>query len=61
MRIEFGALVVLEEVLARDTVALGESHQAAFVADQPLVDVVEMLDQRVDARLIEPEATSPRR
>jgi len=25
-----------------------------FVADQALVDVVELLDQRVDARLIEP-------
>jgi len=55
VRIELGALVVLEEVLARDAMALGESHQAALVADQPLVDVVEMLDQRVDARLIEPK------
>src|SRR6266403_2008492 len=54
VRIELGALVVLEEILARDAVALGEPHQAAFVADQALVDVVELLDQRVDARLIEP-------
>src|SRR5438445_633743 len=53
-RIELGALVVLEEILARDAVALGEPHQAAFVADQALVDIVELLDQRVDARLIEP-------
>src|SRR5215467_11129233 len=52
-RIELGALVVLEEVLARHAVALGEPHQATFVADQALVDVVELLDQRVDARLIE--------
>jgi len=37
-----------------NAVALGEPHQAAFVADQALVDVVELLDQRVDARLIEP-------
>src|SRR5215813_2209971 len=44
-RIELGALVVLEKILARDAVAL--------VADQALVDVVELLDQRVDARLIE--------
>src|SRR6516162_10133328 len=36
-------------------VPLGEPHQAAFVADQALVDVVELLDQRVDARLIEPQ------
>src|SRR5262249_54434263 len=53
-RIQPAALVVLEETLARDAVALGEPHQAAFVADQALVDVVELLDQRVDARLIEP-------
>src|SRR5262245_42599342 len=52
-RIELGALVVLEKILARDAVALGEPHQATFVADQALVDVVELLDQRVDARLIE--------
>src|SRR5437899_7771592 len=54
LRIELGALVVLEKILARDAVALGEPHQAAFVADQALVDIVELLDQRVDARLIEP-------
>src|SRR5215472_4924353 len=53
--IELGALVVLEKILARDAVAFGEPHQAAFVADQTLVDVVELLDQRVDARLIEPQ------
>ena len=47
-------ILVLEEILARNAVALGEPHQAAFVADQALVDVVELLDQRVDARLIEP-------
>jgi hypothetical protein len=35
--------------------ALGQSHQAALVADEALVDVVELLDQRVDARLIEPQ------
>src|SRR6516165_10420954 len=53
-RVELGALVVLEKILARDAVALGEPHQAAFVADQALIDVVELFDQRVDARLIEP-------
>ena len=30
-----------------------QPHQAALVADQALVDVVELLDQRVDARLVE--------
>ena len=54
-RVELGALVVLEEVLARDAVALGEPHQPALVADQALVDVVELLDQRIDARLVEPQ------
>src|SRR6266511_915913 len=54
-RIELRALVVLEKILARDAVALGEPHQAALVADEALVDVVELLDQRVDARLIEPQ------
>ena len=54
-RIELGALIVLEEVLARDAVAFGQPHQAALVADQALVDVVELLDQRIDARLVEPQ------
>src|SRR5436190_20249095 len=54
-RIELGALVVLEKILARDPVALGEPHETALVADEPLVDVVKLLDQRVDARLVEPQ------
>ena len=54
-RVELGALVVLEEVLARDAVAFRQPHQPAFEADEPLVDVVELLDQRVDARLVEAE------
>src|SRR6516165_3647084 len=35
--------------------ALGEPHQPALVADQPLVDVVELLHQGIDARPIEPQ------
>jgi hypothetical protein len=31
-------------------VALGEPHQAALVANEALVDVIELLDQCVDAR-----------
>src|SRR6266542_2647238 len=54
-RIQLRALVVLEKILASHAVALGEPHQTALVADEPLVDVVELLDQRVDARLIEPQ------
>ena len=55
MRIELGALVVPEEVLAHDAMALGEPYQPALVANEALVDVVELLDQGVDARLIEPQ------
>ena len=53
LRVELGALVLLEEVLAGDAVALGEAQQPALVADQALVDVVELLDQRFDAVLVE--------
>ena len=52
---ELVAHVVLEEVLARHAVAFAEPHQAALVRHQPLVDVVELLDQRIDARLVEPQ------
>ena len=54
-RVELGALVVAQKILAHDAVAFGKPHQAAFMADQALVDVVELLDQRIDARLIEPQ------
>ena len=35
--------------------ALGEPHQAPLVTDEPLVDLIELLDQRVDARSVQPE------
>jgi hypothetical protein len=35
--------------------ALGKTHQPALVADQALVDVVELLDHPIDARLVEPQ------
>src|SRR6266436_3392001 len=54
-RIELRAEIVLEEILAYDAVAFGKPHHAALIADQALVDVVELLDQRIDARLIEPQ------
>src|SRR5262249_55411155 len=54
-RVELAALVVLEEVFARDAMALGKPDQPALVADEALVDVVELLDQRIDARLVEPQ------
>ena len=51
---------MLEEIIAHDTVALGEPDQAALEADQALVDLIELLDQRVDARG-SAGATLPRR
>ena len=54
-RIELEAQIVLEEVFAHDAVAIGEPHQAAFVANETLVDVMELRDQRVDACLVQPQ------
>ncbi len=39
----------------RDAVRFGEAQQLRLVADQPLVDVVELLDQRLDAVLVQRE------
>ena len=44
-RVELAAEILLEEVVARDAVALRQPHQAAFVGDEALVDVVELLDE----------------
>src|SRR5215831_8590359 len=33
----------------------GEPHQLALVSKELLIDLVEMLDQSIDARLVEPE------
>ena len=52
-RVELGAEIVLEEVFARNAVILGEPHEAAFVTDQPLVDVLELLNQRINARSVQ--------
>src|SRR5258706_10548111 len=52
---ELRAEAILEEILARDAVAFGKPHHAALIADEALVDVVELLDQGIDARLIEPQ------
>jgi hypothetical protein len=35
-------------------VALGKPHQASLEAHEPLVDVIELIDQRVDARPVQP-------
>ena len=54
-RIELRAGVVAQEVLAADAVAVAETEQAAFIRDELLVDVVELLDERVDAQLVQPQ------
>ena len=54
-RIELRALVVAQKVLARDAVAVAEAQQAALERDQLLVDVVELLDQRIDTGLVQPQ------
>jgi hypothetical protein len=51
VRIKLGAGILRQEVVALHTVAFGEPQQAAFVGDQALVDVVELLDKAVDAVL----------
>jgi len=43
----------VEEILARDAMRIGEAQQFGLEADQPLVDVVKLLDQRLDAVLVE--------
>ena len=48
-------MVVLEEILARDAGFFGEAQKLRLQADEPLVDVVELLDQRIDAVLVERE------
>jgi len=42
----------VEKILACDAVRVGEPQQFALEADQPLVDVVKLLDQRLDAVLV---------
>ncbi len=44
-----------QELVAGDTVVLGGAHQAALMRDEALVDVVELLDQRLDAVGVERE------
>src|SRR5262249_12686367 len=53
-RVELGAQIVREEILARDAVALGQSQQPPLATDEPLVDLIELLDQRIDARSVQP-------
>jgi hypothetical protein len=51
--IKLGALIFLQEFLATHAIALGQTQELALVLHQTLVDVVKLLDQRLDAGLIE--------
>ena len=51
--VELVRLIFVEEVLALDAIALGEAEQAPLIAEQLLVDVVEGLDQGLDAVVVE--------
>ena len=53
VRIELRALILLEERLALDAIAFGKPQQTTFILQETLVDVVELLDQKVDAVLVE--------
>jgi hypothetical protein len=54
-RIKLGAAIVLEEILECHAVTLGEPHQFALVTEKPFIDVVDLLDQRIDAGLLQSE------
>ena len=47
VRVELVPAVVREELGAVDAMALAEPDQLAVIGDEPLVDVVELLDQRI--------------
>src|SRR5258708_1062988 len=53
VRVEFGAVVVLEEILASDVVTRRKAYQAALTAHEAPVDLVVLLNQRIDTRLVE--------
>src|SRR5262249_32438087 len=55
VRVEFGAVVIQEEIIACDVIARREAHEAALIAHEAPVDLVELLNQRIDARLVEPQ------
>jgi hypothetical protein len=53
VRVQLGAEIGLQELAAADAVAVGQAQQAAFQADQALVDRIELLDQRLDAVVVQ--------
>src|SRR6185369_2683306 len=53
--IELRARVVAQEILARNAVRVAQAEQAVLVRNELLVDVVELLDERIDTQLVEPQ------
>src|SRR5262245_3907645 len=51
--VEIVTEVLVDEMLARHTETVGQLHQAALVCDKTLVDRVELLDQTLDAGVVE--------
>ena len=52
-RVELRAVVVLQELGAADAIAVGQRSSRPSRPDQALVDVVELLDQRLDAVVVQ--------
>ncbi len=51
--IQLGAEIGLEEFGARDAIAVGEAQQTPFQRDQALVDRIQLLDQGLDAVVVQ--------
>ena len=54
--VELVAVVLVDELLARHAVVVGEPHQPALQLHQVAVDAVELLDQHLDAGVVERQA-----
>src|SRR5262249_17063172 len=54
--VQLVAEVLVDEILARHTETVGQPHQAALVRDKTLVYGVELLDQTLDAGVLERQA-----
>ena len=54
VRVQLVAAVVLQELLARHLAALGHAQQLALQRGQPLVELLELRDQFLDAVVVQP-------
>src|SRR5262245_31417444 len=54
--VQLVAEILVDEMLARHTETVGQLHQPAFVRDKTLVDRVELLDETLDAGVVERQA-----